>query len=674
MPRRSARAHLLGLIAAAVLPVWLFAAYLLVEYALHEQRRFEQDALQTARQVSLVVEAELVNLQTIIDGLSKSAAIANGDLKAFHDQASRLVQSTSAIVSLRDTEGNQLANTKVAVGGYLPPVKPIARQDHERLKSVGVLVSDVFANQNSDGYRVEVARRVLGPNGKEWLLSISVPTARIRDVMLAAVPDGWTVGVGDRRRHYVARSKQHDEMTGKPGLPEYVQKIVGSSGSFKSRNFFGTTLLAGYYRSAYSGWFYTANVPLSDVQAPLWRSLEAIGGIGIAALLISLALAYIVGKRLTEATIDLAGRADALGAGRKVEPMSTTVAEFATISKAMVKAEKAIAERTRELETVLETVPAAVWFTYDPQARQVIRNRFAAELMGLPTNETRRSFGTPDLVIDTVAVKEGRTISREDRPLSRAMRGETIDNQEFTYTLPSGMQRHLLTSARPILSPGGSIIGAVQISLDISERKRGEEQRQLLVNELNHRVKNTLAVVQSIATQTIRNAADLPAAGKTLTSRLIALAKAHDVLTRKDWSGADLADLIVNSVQPHASLDRFHIGGEAVWLEPNIALSFALALHELATNAIKYGALSNSTGTVRISWETVDSEQGPMLKLEWRETGGPPVGPVVREGFGTRLLTRVFENERIGGVVLSYEPSGLLCVFRVSMSGRRPTE
>ena len=132
--------------------------------------------------------------------------------------------------------------------------------------------------------------------------------------------------------------------------------------------------------------------------------------------------------------------------------MSTAVSEFAAIADALIGAERALAERAHELETVLETVPAAVWFTYDPQARQVIRNRFAAELMGLPT-DVRKSFGAPDLVIDTIAIKEGNTVSREDRPLSRAMRGEQTDNEEFAYILPNGVERILLSSARPIYGP-----------------------------------------------------------------------------------------------------------------------------------------------------------------------------------------------------------------------------
>ena len=326
-----------------------------------------------------------------------------------------------------------------------------------------------------------------GPKGENWLLAITVPTERIRDVMMPAVPEGWTLGIGDRDGTYVARSQLHEEMTGKPGLPEYLAKVVGRSGTFTSRNFQGMTLLAGYYRSDFSNWFYTANVPLAVVQAPLWRSLKAVGAIGLLAMLLSGVLAYVVGKGFARAAGDLAARADALGHGRPVALMSTAVSEFAAIADALIGAERALAERAHELETVLETVPAAVWFTYDPQARQVIRNRFAAELMGLPT-DVSKSFGAPDLVIDTIAIKEGNTVSREDRPLSRAMRGEQTDNEEFAYILPSGIERILLSSARPIYGRDSSIVGAVQISLDITERKRGEEQRTLLVNELNHRV------------------------------------------------------------------------------------------------------------------------------------------------------------------------------------------
>ncbi|SFQ18912.1 Two-component sensor histidine kinase, contains HisKA and HATPase domains [Mesorhizobium sp. NFR06] len=616
--------------------------------------------------MSLVVEGELASLQTLLDGLSKSPSLANGDLQAFGTEARRLVQGTDQVITLRDFEGRELASTEPENGSKLPSAQPLTAPEREQLQLAGILVSNAYAAPGSNQYRIAVSRQVSGASGVPLLLSISVPTERIRLVMLPAVPEGWTIGVGDREGKYVARSKLHDQVTGRPGLPEYVEKIVGRSGSFRSRNFQGGTLLAGYYRSPYSEWFYTANIPLAEVQAPLWRSLAQIGATGLAALFISLALAYVVGKRLTGATGGLAAGADALGSGRAVQEVSTTVAEFALISQAMIKAQYAIAERTRELETVLETVPAAVWFTYDPQARQVIRNRFAAELMGLPT-EAHITFGRPDQVIDTLAYKDGQPVSRENRPLSKAMRGEETSNEEFMYTLPSGVQRYLLSSARPVRSPEGSIIGAVQISLDISERKRGEEQRKLLVHELNHRIKNTLAVVQAIAGQTLRNATSLAQARVALSARLVSLAKAHDILTRENWSGADLADVIAASIEPHAPLDRFDLAGEQVWLPPSTALSFALAFHELTTNAIKYGALSNATGLVSISWRLERADQGGgILELEWREKGGPPVAPG-KPGFGAQLLQRAFAGEKAGGVELVYERAGLRCLFTVRL-------
>jgi PAS domain S-box-containing protein len=668
VPRLSARLRLFGLIAAVLVPVWLFAAYLLAQYAVNERQRFEREAQQVAHQVSLVVEGELTNLLTVVRGLSKSGELVNGDLSGLHAQAVRLVQGSDRVILLRDIGGKQFLNTNVPFGKELPPAVPLTAAEADKVRAGVVLVSDVYAGPLSGQYRVAVGLPVHGPEGEPWLLAITVPTAYLRDAMRPAVPAGWIAAIGDSDGNYIARSQLHEETTGKPGLPEYVAKVVGTSGTFTARNFQGQTLLAGYYRSDFSNWFYTANVPLSVVQEPLWRSVIAIGAIGVGAMLVSVALAYVVGNGFTKAARGLAARAEALGKGQHVEPMRTSIAEFAVIAETLVEAERAIAERKSELETVLETVPAAVWFTYDANAREVIRNRFAAALMGLPADQ-RTSFGTRDFVIDTIALKNGQPVSREDRPLSRAMRGEQTDGEEFEYILLDGTRRVLLTSARPIHDTFGRIVGAVQISLDITERKRGEEQRNLLVHELNHRVKNTLAVVQAIASQTLRSAAGLEEAESALVSRLVSLAKAHDILTQENWSGADLDDVVVASVTAHSAIERFRIEGDPVRLPPSLALSVAMAIHELTTNALKYGALSQTGGTVSIHWTKTPGDEADHLGIEWREQGGPPVKPPERKGFGTRMLVRIFDSER-GGVTIQFEPSGLRCVLEVDLPPR----
>jgi two-component sensor histidine kinase len=285
--------------------------------------------------------------------------------------------------------------------------------------------------------------------------------------------------------------------------------------------------------------------------------------------------------------------------------------------------------------------------------------------MGLET-DTRKSFGAPDSVIDTIALKDGTAVSRDDRPLSRAMRGEHTDHQEFDYLLPNGHKVVLLTSARPILDAAGDIVGAVQISLDITERRRGEEQRKLLVNELNHRVKNTLAIVQSIASQTMRGAKDLREANSAIAGRLGSLARAHDMLTVSNWGGADLRTLVAASVTPQAGIERFVLTGPDVWLPAEMSLSLALALHELATNAIKYGALSAAGGQVAVSW-TVTNSAERHLRVEWREAGGPATELPQRQGFGMRLLSKVLESVPGGKVDIQFKEAGLVCVLEVDL-------
>jgi PAS domain S-box-containing protein len=484
--------------------------------------------------------------------------------------------------------------------------------------------------------------------------------------VLPSVPAGWIVGIGDKNGTYITRSQGHDEFTGQPGLPEYLKNTAGRSGTFVSSNFGGVRLLAGYRRPEFSGWLFAANIPLDVVEAPLKKSITAMGAVALIAMLLSASLAYFFGAGFTRAAMDLAARAQALGEGKPVEPVKTSVREFARIGEALREAQHSLETRKSELQTVLETVPAAVWFTYDPQARDVIRNRYAAELMGLPAKD-HRSYGVPDRVIDTIAMKDGQLVSREDRPLSRAMRGEQTDNEEFAYKLPNGVERHLMSSARSIHDNEGNVVGAVQISLDITARKREEEQRILLVNELNHRVKNTLAVVQAIASQTMRTANNFSQARLSLESRLVSLSKAHDILTRESWNGADLQELLTDSIAPHASMERVKIAGPRVWLPPNLALSLSLVAHELATNAIKYGALANMTGIITINWKTTRPPGGlERLHIDWRETGGRPVIKPQGEGFGSRILPGILQPE-CGSVKFSFEPAGVTCEIEANL-------
>jgi PAS domain S-box-containing protein len=229
--------------------------------------------------------------------------------------------------------------------------------------------------------------------------------------------------------------------------------------------------------------------------------------------------------------------------------------------------------------------------------------------------------------------------------------------------------------ATPRELPTGAVVWD-GIQIDITDHKRAEEHLKLLVNELNHRVKNTLAIVQSLAAQSFPkprpNEDDgFAAAQGAFEARLFALARGHDVLTRENWEGASLEKIVDEAFAAYRNRpgcgDAFDIDGEDLRVTPAMALSLSMALHELCTNALKYGALKSPGGRVRVSWSTTSSSGGDRLAMRWEESGGPPVLPPTRKGFGSRLIERGLARELDGTVALSYEPDGVVCAIDVPL-------
>jgi PAS domain S-box-containing protein len=217
---------------------------------------------------------------------------------------------------------------------------------------------------------------------------------------------------------------------------------------------------------------------------------------------------------------------------------------------------------------------------------------------------------------------------------------------------------------------GSEGAAVMKIVRDETAARLAEEQRILLLNELNHRIKNTLATVQSIVEQTLRAAKVGRSIREDLTNRLMALSEAHNLLVAQNWAGADLANIVKAAFAPHENLasDRFQLSGPHVRLSPHQALSLALALHELTTNALKYGALSREDGRVLLNWNlSQDGDGRRRMTMLWRETGGPSVTQPERSGFGMRLLQRTFGQDSGGEVKIDFAPGGLRCVLALPL-------
>ncbi|MEI9991940.1 MAG: PAS domain S-box protein [Rhizomicrobium sp.] len=248
--------------------------------------------------------------------------------------------------------------------------------------------------------------------------------------------------------------------------------------------------------------------------------------------------------------------------------------------------------------------------------------------------------------------------------LERIRRGDRIDHYETVRLRKDGSQVHISLTVSPIRSASGEIVGASKIARDISDRKRGEEARELLLNEIKHRVKNTLGTVQAIASQTFRSAPQEERAA--FVARLHALADAHDLLTQKSWVSVGVLDVVERGLAPFRQSDRprFALAGPAFQLNPSNALLLAMVVHELGTNAVKYGALSNEAGTIQVAWSLSDARD--RLCLEWTETGGPAAKPPGKKGFGTQMIERTLRGDQ-GAARFEFLPRGLSCRLEIKV-------
>jgi two-component sensor histidine kinase len=244
--------------------------------------------------------------------------------------------------------------------------------------------------------------------------------------------------------------------------------------------------------------------------------------------------------------------------------------------------------------------------------------------------------------------------------LDLVFRSRSIHGADAQICLPALCERHFLLGAGPLSDNSGACIGCILTLTEITDRKRTETQQTMLVAELNHRVKNILAIVQSVAWQTL-SANQSPADFKqAFDGRLRALSLAHDILTQGRWGHVEFEQLVERSLAPYYGADR---GPRAEWsgarllLPPNMVVPLSMVLHELSTNAAKYGAFSAEHGRVRITWRTDDGK----VRFTWAETGGPPVASEIKAGFGSKLISRVVSYDLAGTADLDFAREGFHC-------------
>ncbi|MFI4915826.1 MAG: chemotaxis protein CheB [Phycisphaerales bacterium JB060] len=314
-------------------------------------------------------------------------------------------------------------------------------------------------------------------------------------------------------------------------------------------------------------------------------------------------------------------------------------------------ATREVEESRRKLQAIIDNAPAAI-YAKDLKGRFILSNTAHARAIGAQPGEP---IGRRDEDFDC---------SREQAEHYRANDAQVAANGEaieFEESIDKdGRTISFISQKFPLRSVDGSVYAVCGISTDITERKRDESHLRTVMGELNHRVKNTLASIQAMARVTATNASSLPEFRKAFADRLTSMGVAHSLLTRSDWRGANIADIVTSELQPRiGSPERLEVAGPDLALRPKSALSLHMAIHEMATNAAKYGALSTPHGRLDVRWKIVASAAGDRVEIVWVERSGPELGGDRREGFGSRMIRDMLAYELEGDVDFDFEPKGL---------------
>lgn len=348
------------------------------------------------------------------------------------------------------------------------------------------------------------------------------------------------------------------------------------------------------------------------------------------------------------------------------------ITERKRIEQDLRNSQKQLADRLGELQTFLEVSPIGISLAFDATCQNVWVNPALRALLRSHNDAgplAHREQAAPYRVL-----RKGEPVSPGDMPMQRCCaRGEPILDEEIEIVFDDGAKRTLLESAQPLFDEKGGVRGCIAFDVDITERKRSEENIGMLMREVNHRAKNLLSVVQAVARQTAKTG-DPDAFVERLTDRIKALAASHDLLVRSEWRGVEMFDLVASQLEHLQDLigSRILLNGPPARVNSNAAQAIGLALHELATNSGKYGALSGAQGGVRVSWSIESGDAGHAFRMEWREHGGPAVEPPQRTGFGYVVTVRMAEYALSGKVDLDFARSGL--VWRLKTPAHRILE
>ena len=658
----SIRLRLVLLIASVAIPLLLLALFIAVRYADAERRVVEAQRYDVANNLTYLLQRDIERVKGVLWSLAASPDLAEGRLDVFrrHAEATAKLAGIDAI-TLFNASGDELASTAAA------PLR--LRQGTQLLDGAFDGRTTVSGVTNlGDGTRpvflisVPVARRGGVFQALNAVLSVE-PLSRLFDE--AGMSRDWVAAIVDSKGIFLARSRDPDKYVGGPARPELAAAAAGpaDAGGFDNVTLDGFVVSNSFKRLPESGWTAVVAVPTVVLNAPLRRTLALIGFAGAALTALGVGLATLMSRRIAEPLREISGAALALVEGREPPPVPVTIDELREVERAFAVAARLARDRVRA-EQELRASEARFRGTFENAA--VGMGHVALDGSFLMVND-RLCEILGHSREELLATTKGAITHPDDLPADRANVARLLSGEAASYSVEK----------RYLRKDGEAVWAGVTVSLlrgeagkpdymlgvvrDISARRHAQDHQHFLMRELSHRTKNLLAVIQAMARQTARGGGTHDEFLKRFTQRLHGIAASHDLLVNQNWQGVGLAELVRQQLAPFADAESFRltIEGPPLAVTAEAAQSIGLALHELATNAVKYGALSVPAGRVAVSWRLDHLDGAEQVWLDWREMHGPDVKPPSQKGFGHFVTESMISQSLNGRVTVQFLPDGL---------------
>lgn len=640
----------------AVLPSLALALYTLERWSANEEMRERELVTSLARNQTQALDRHLEALKDMVEVLASSRSLPAGDIPTFDRLARDAASGSRGAFVLTDRSMQQLVNTRRGQGEVLPKSTNV-----DALQMVldmrRSMVSDLRIGATSQQPIVAINVPIVVAGEARYVLSFAPPMDTFLEIVRHTYrPAGWMAAILDGNGYLLARSERHQDFFGRTA--NAFSAFNGDSGTTETVDLQGRPSITAWQRSTASRWMAVVWVPKDVLSAPRKALYRIVVSLLLITCVASAIGAWIVSYVIREPATRLVRAARALGGGQPIAYDPTLMREANIIAKEIAVASREIAARTAALEESEERMrrasDAAGFGVFDYRTA-TDRLQWSASLANL--------FGLKDDALELEGSKLAELIFEQDRPEIEARWKEIVRRPghfelEFRIRRPDGAIRWLMERGEALdpIDPATGLVDRVAGTiLDITDRKLREEQIRLLMREVNHRSKNTLGLVQAIARQTSGDTSD--DFKQRFFDRLRALAAAQDLLINEGYTGLDIRELLTSQLAHFADVvgGRVTASGPPLRLNAAAAQCLGMAFHELATNAGKYGALSNDHGTVRVEW----SLSGEGFKIRWIERGGPPVATPTTRGFGTTVIGYMIKTSLKANVSVAYPVEGL---------------